>query len=269
MFAEFPLSRTSASERRHGGARHGDLSVMTLRASVAACPALACSLLVTASPCVIGWHIFSASVWFFTHKHILLFLAADIPAHQTICKRVIYTSHLPTFLYAFPTIPFGFTGRECCALTLKSWIPVGTIMVAFSLLMFSIDSGIQEPHFSPPCLLCPPPSPAHEFCEHRGTLCLTAVVVSLLQEARPSETFSFTYSLQHVSRTAAPVNPKRPVGSKKANPRCLVLSAAFASFSYPRTSFMATSVFTGLTASRSNSRTKKNKFHFLASPRPT
>lgn len=60
----------SASNRRHGDARRHDLFVMTLRASVATCPALACSLLVTAGPSVTGWHSFPASAWFFTPKHI-------------------------------------------------------------------------------------------------------------------------------------------------------------------------------------------------------
>lgn len=84
MFAVRHLSQTSASDECHAGAQRHDLSVMTLRASVATCPALACSLLVTAPPCVIGWHTFSASVWNFTHKHIFLFLVVDIPAHRRI-----------------------------------------------------------------------------------------------------------------------------------------------------------------------------------------
>lgn len=82
IFHACRASLTSASDERHGDARRLDLSVMTLRASVATCPALACGLLVCAGPCVTGWHTFSASAWVFTHKHIFSLLGCNTPVHR-------------------------------------------------------------------------------------------------------------------------------------------------------------------------------------------
>lgn len=66
-------------------------------------------------------------------------------------------------------------GQYWCVLTLKSWIPVGSVMVPFFLVMFSHQQWNLRTAFSPPCPLSPPPisccSLAHEFRQHQGCRC--------------------------------------------------------------------------------------------------
>lgn len=113
----------------------------------------------------------------------------------------------------------------------------------------------SENHIFPLLVLSPSPlcccSLAHEFGKHQDFVyhCCGQSVVS---------SWGFRDLQLHVqpptcSWTAAHIDPKGHVGGKKARPWWFVLSAAFfffflLSLSHPRTSFMATSVFTGLTA---------------------
>lgn len=190
------------------------LSVMTLRASVATCPAQARSLLVTASPRVIGWHTFSASVCFFTHKHIFFFISFlgcgySSTWEDSSCNRVIYTSHVPTFLHrALSPFPRLVQQWKCRVLTLKPWIPVGTITVPFFPGdVFPSTAESRNRIF----LLLPAHgrrSLAHEFCKHQAVLCLLLLWSVCCVKARPSETFGFHELL-------IPLAPKKACGRQK------------------------------------------------------
>lgn len=208
--AECHLSQKSASDRCRCDAQRHDLSVMTLRASMATFPALACSLLVTASPCLIGWHTFAAPVWFFTHKHILLFLAADVPAqgriHYVKGSFILYISRpfsMPPACVVLFLLSSDVQERTCCILTRVLNSRGHRYSSHFPCGCFPVNSGIGEQHFSPPCRCCSSP---HEFCKPRVTLLPLWSVCRVKPSLR--RPFSFMYGLQHVSERLLPLTQR-------------------------------------------------------------
>lgn len=180
-----------------------------------------------------------------------LLLAADTPVHQMTHCVSFPPCAISPFLHKLQLNPltrmivvrFNPQVLNSCGL----WFH-------FLWSCFPICSGIWEPHFPPPRPLSPPPlcrrSLAHEFRKHQDFVyrcCGQSVVCS-----RGFGDLQLHVQPPTCSRTAAHIDPKGHVGVKKARPGWFVLSVAFffflLSLSHPRTSFMATSVFTGLTA---------------------
>lgn len=114
----------------------------------------------------------------------------------------------------------------------------------------------SESHIFPllvPSLLLPFATAASPTNSVNTRTLSTAVVVSLLCAAEASETFSFMYSLQHVRELLLTLTQRGTWAAKKQGRGDLCCLRPFfffflLSLSHPRTSFMATSVFTGLTA---------------------
>lgn len=110
-------------------------------------------------------------------------------------------------------------GQYWCVLTLKSWIPVGSVMVPFFLVMFSHQQWNLRTTFSPPCPLSPPPicrrSLAHEFRQHKGCRCCGLLSSTHCMQRSLRKTFSFMYNLRHVSGLLLTVTQRGMWATKK------------------------------------------------------